>query len=118
MPTGVTDIWNPITGEFDFSELKNGDMIDIRLEMKIITASANTEIEIDLFLGDGAGAYQVPFAVKQNFKSTGTHTINRFNGIYIGDDNTRLNGGKFKIDTDTNCTFTVVGWYCKIIRKG
>lgn len=117
LPSGITSVYDKVES-FDFTQLKLGDMLDIRLDIQVIIASVNTEVEVDLFLGTGGGAYQIPFEPKLNFKSTGTFNINRFNGIYMGDTNTLDNSGKFKMSSDKTCTVKVNGWYVKIIRKG
>jgi len=118
LPTGVTDVWDTSTNMFDWSDLSLGDMVDIRLDIDLITASPNTEIKVDLHLGTGGGAYTIPFITDKDFKNVGTHKENRFNGIYMGDANTLNNGGQFMITTDKDCTVKVNGWYVKIIQRG
>lgn len=117
-PTGVTDVWDKDNDVFDWSDLKLGDMVDIRIDVDVITTSVNTEIKIDLHLGTGGSSYTIPWILETNFKNTGTHKLNRYNGIYMGDTNTLDNGGKFMIESDKNCTIVVNGWYCKIIKRG
>lgn len=114
LPVGVTDIWNTTTNLFDFSSMKLGDMIDIRLDLDITTTAVNQEVDVVLELGIGGNSYDIPFASSDR-KSTGLYNINQFNGIYIGDNNTLNNGGKFKIQSDGDLTVKVNGWYCKII---
>lgn len=116
-PIGVTDVWNTTTNNFDWSMLKLGDTVDIRLEFALTTTSVNTEIEVDLHLGTGVAAYTIPFVIEQNYKNTGTRKVSRFNGIYLGDTNTLNNGGQFKISTDKTCSIVVNGWYCKVQRR-
>ena len=115
LPPGVTDVWNASTGLFDWSELSLGDMVDIRLDIVVTTASNNQQVLISLELGTGAFSYAIPSA-QLDFKSSGTDQLNRFNGIYMGDANTLNNGGKFKVASDGNATVVVNGWYCKIIK--
>jgi len=115
---GVTDVWDASAGEFDFSDLKLGDMIDIRLDVILHTTSVNTQIDIALRLGLGASEYRVPFITEANFKNTGDHPLTNFNGIYMGDTNTLNNGAYFEITTDKDCTLTVNGWYCKVLVRG
>ena len=117
LPVGVTDIWDEVDS-FDWSELPLGSMIDIRLDISLTTASPNTTVEIDLHLGTGGGAYTIPFVTDADFKIAAVHTVNKYNGIYIGDANTKDNGGQFKITCDKNSTVIVNGWYCKIIIRG
>lgn len=114
---GVTDIWLAGTDVFDWSQLKLGDMVDIRLAVEVITSSVNTDISIDLHLGTGAGSYVIPFFTDESFKDATTHPLNRYNGIYMGDTNTLDNGGQFKITSDKDCTATVIGWYCKVLIR-
>ena len=117
-PAGVTDVWNSVSDAFDWSELGLGDMVDIRIDVDVITSSVNTEVKIDLHLGTGGGAYTIPWILETNFKTTGTHKLNRYNGIYMGDANTLNNGGQLMISTDKDCTCVVNGWYCKIVKRG
>ena len=116
-PLGITDVWDSSINMFDWSELKLGDMIDIRLEFQLTTTSVNTEIFVDLHLGTGGSAYTIPFISEFNSKNTGTRTVSTYNGVYMGDTNTLNNGGQFRITTDKDCSIVVNGWYCKVIRR-
>lgn len=118
LPSGVDRLWDPSTNNFDWSGLSIGDMVDIRIDITVTTASNNTAIDIDLELGTGGSVYTIPFISEQDFKTSAAHKIVEFNGIYIGDSNTKDNGGRFKISADKNCTVTVNGWYVRCIRKG
>ena len=116
-PAGVTDVWDSTGMAFDWTELDLGDTVDIRLDITIVTASVNTAVECDLFLGTGGSAYQIPFITQVNFKDIGSYTEVIFNGIYMGDSNTLDNGGVFKVSADKTCTVIVNGWYVRIIRR-
>lgn len=117
LPSGITDIYDEVDS-FDWSELKLGDMIDIRLDLLLTTISPNTTVEVDLHLGTGGGSYTIPFVTDADFKTAAVHTINKYNGIYLGDANTLDNGGQFMITCDKAATVVVNGWYCKILRRG
>lgn len=114
---GVADIYDGSSDSFDWSGLALGDIIDIRLDIEVTTTSPNTDIQVYLELGTGAGTYQIPFIFTQ-VKGTGAKPLNRFNGIYMGDANTLNNGGKFYIEADEDVTVKVNGWYCKVVRRG
>jgi hypothetical protein len=118
LPVGVTDVWVAGSDTFDWSELKLGDMIDIRLDIDVITTSVNTELKVDLVLAIGGFSYPIPWVLETNYKTTGTHKINVYNGVYIGDTNTLDNGARFEITSDSACTVVVNGWYVKIIARG
>lgn len=117
-PTGVTDVWDADNDVFDWSQLKLGDTVGIRLDIEVITTSVNTEVHAELNLGTGGNAYTIAFINDRNFKTTDTHPLTVFNKIYIGDLNTLDNGGQFKISTDKDCTVIVNGWFLQINARG
>jgi hypothetical protein len=89
-------------------------MVDIRLNVTITTTTANQEFELFLELGQGGFSYQIPFAVESHKVAT-TVNSGSYKGIYVGDDNTRLNGGQFIFCSADNATLTINGWYCKVL---
>ena len=117
LPEGVTQLWDSSTNSFDWSELKVGDMIDIRLDVSVTTVTNNTAIDVDLFMGT-AGAIDVPFISAQNFKTAGTYNLIRYQGLYIGSEDVRTNAAQLKIKADNNCTCVVNGWYVRYTKKG
>ena len=117
LPVGITDIWDAVTNRFDFSDLKLGDMVDIRLDLDVTTTSPNQLVEIDLVVAEGAGTYNIPF-IDNVYKNAGTQRVNRYNGLYMGDLNTQANPAKFVIRSDDTATVRVNGWYTKILIRG
>lgn len=117
LPSGVTSIWDPINNQFDFSQLKLGDTIEIRLEVFPTTVSPNSTLEIDLILGIGGNEYPLTY-VNNTYKDAGPQKIDRFSGGYMGDNNTLLNPAEFRVRCDGDATVIVSGWYVKITRKG
>jgi len=118
LPEGVSRFWDASTNNFDWSDLKAGDMVDIRADITVTTSSSNTAIDVLLHLGTGGSAYTIPFIQDYNFKASGTYQKVMFNSIYMGDANTLNNGGQFKITADANCTVVVNGWYVRCLRRG
>jgi len=114
---GITQLWNTSSNGFDFSDLDVGDMVDIRMDITMITVSNNTGVDVDLLMGSG-GSVVVPFISEQNFKSTGSYEVIRYMGIYIGSEDVRDNLAQLKVSADKNCTCIVHGWYIKAIRRG
>ena len=117
LPEGVTQLWDSSTNSFDWSELKVGDMIDIRLDVSVTTTTNNTAVDVDLFMGAG-GSIDVPFISAQNFKTGGTYNLIRYQGLYIGSEDVRNNAAQLKIKADNNCTCVVNGWYVRYTKKG
>ena len=116
-PVGVSDVWDGVAGQFDWTDLKLGDMVDIRLDIEVTTASPNTNVIVNLDMAIGGSGYSIPFSDSTQ-KNAGAHTINVYNGIYMGDANTLNNGAKFSISSDGNATVIVRGWYCKVLVRG
>lgn len=118
LPFQVTTIWDETNDCFDWTQLKLGDMIDIRLDIEVTTSGPNQSVKVWLQMADGTGGtYAIPFE-GAFLKTTGAYDINRFNGIYMGDTNSLNNPAKFMIESDASCDVVVRGWYCKIIRRG
>lgn len=113
-PEGITDVWNAVGSVFDFSELSLGDTVDIRLDVEVTTTAANQQVDVYLELGQGAGAYTIPF-VNLVVKSAGTARGARFNSVYMGDVNTLNNSAQFFVLTDAAATVKVNGWYVRVL---
>lgn len=116
-PVGVTDIWDEVNDDFDFSELSNGDMIDIRVDLEVTTSVINQEFSVDMNAGIGGFPYVIPL-IKAEFKTAGAQQVSSFRGFYIGDDNTRLNPAEIVINSASDCDVKINGWYCKILIRG
>lgn len=118
---GMTDIYNTSTNKFDWDNgtgLSLGDTVELRVDVDIIVASVNTEVDIALELADGTGSdYDIPFVNSVNFKNTGTFKNVTYSGIYMGDTDTLNNPAFFKMQADKTCTVTVNGWYVRATTR-
>ena len=112
---GLIDHWNTSTNRFDFTDLELGDTIDIRIDVTVSTAAANSEVELAIELGLGGSPYTLSID-KRTFNNAGAQNITRWYSIYIGDTNTLNNPAKLKMSSDNAADTVVVnGWY---IRTG
>ena len=118
LPLGVTNLWNAGTSSFDFSELAVGDAVEMRIIVQPTTASNNTEIELDLFLGSGGAQYKVPFITTQNFQFAGVSEATRYTSFPIRDEDTRTSPAQFKAIADKNCTLQTDDFFVKVTRNG
>lgn len=114
LPSGVTSIFS--SNQFDWSELDIGDMVDIRLDVEVTTNSANQDVIIELFMNVGVSEYPILFT-DTTFKTAGVHHINRFNGIYMGNNATLTGAAELRLTSDGGGSVVVNGWYCKIIKN-
>lgn len=112
----TTAIWNTTTQRFDWdgSGCQLGDMINIRTDFEIITTAANQYVEVDIEMDTLGTPYDLVF-YEGSYKTAGTHHINRYNGIYMGNASTLTGGAKFKVKSDAAATLVVNGWYINVI---
>lgn len=112
---GISEIYDTATQSFDFSALKNGDTIEIRLDVILTSTAVNQEFDILLFLADDTVTpIPVPYIVKQSFKTAGSYQVIRYSGSFIGSDLVRLNQARFKIRSSDPGSLLVNGWYVKV----
>lgn len=117
-PGDITDIWDSVNNQFDFSQLSLGDTLDIRIDLEVTTSQPNQAVDVDLELAIGTGnEYDILFD-KTTYKTAGAKDVNEFTGIYLGDTNTKNNPAKFKIRSDFPATVIVRGWYVRILKRG
>lgn len=114
---GHGEIWNADTGRFDFSSLKLGDTVDLRIHCDITTTGPNREVELVMDLGIGGSPYTLDLD-HHTHKASGTYSMARWFGIYMGDANTRDNPAKLAIKCDDiGTTVKVLGWYVRSLSK-
>lgn len=112
-PTNITDVWSIINDEFDFNQLKLGDVMSVRIDIEVTTVSTNTDVRTDLVFGVGVSEYSIPF-IRNSFKVAGTYQLNSINSVYMGNALTLDNPAEFRIQADKNITVKVIGWVCFI----
>jgi hypothetical protein len=114
-PDSNDRLWNSSTNKFDFTSLKQGDIVEVRGDIEIDTASANQEIDISMSLAEGES-----FPYELNIQHIYYKSISSGNKItflfrfYMGDEQTRLGGARFRIISDDNATIKVNGWFYSI----
>jgi len=116
-PIGITELWNTSNDNFDFSQLKLGDVVHIRADIEVITASPNTEIELRLEAGIDVVAFPVSWD-HQLYGAVGMFPLVR--SSFITMQTTTILDGKaeFQLKSDKACTVQVNGWNYFILRRG
>jgi len=109
LPDGVGDVWNPVTSQFDFSDLPLGSVIHGRVDLQITTIGTNAEFRIEQDLAIGGFAYTLTGG-GETYKSAGTYQFISVGFVYIGDDNTRFNPAELYCKCTNDCTVVVNGW--------
>ena len=116
--SGVNEVYNSSTYEFDFSDLQIGDVVNIRVDLSVTTSGANQEIEVYLDLAQGtASNYQISLG-KRFFKTASTHNISDIvNFVYMGNTDTKNNPAEMMFNSDANATVLVNGWVCVVNKQ-
>ncbi|QDP67561.1 MAG: hypothetical protein Unbinned5350contig1004_68 [Prokaryotic dsDNA virus sp.] len=108
-PDSKPNLWNAATNKFDFSSLKVGDLVNFRVDLFIDNAAAQ-EVNLFMSLGEGVSPYELP--VGHNYyktAATGVPVIFIF-PLYIGNEETRTGGARFRFASAAATNITVRGW--------
>lgn len=82
-------IWDTSTNSFDFSSLKVGDAVFMRLSGYITTHTSNVEVRGKLQMAVGSSIeYSIPFD-QSLIKKAGRHMLSPLVMVYIGNEETR-----------------------------
>lgn len=116
--SGVTNIWNTATNNFNFVGLALGDTVDIRATVVVTTGSVNNTLSFVLECGLGVSPYKI-YSSENYYKSAGVHEVSVSFPIYMGNALTLNNPAKLSLrNTDTGSTVKVTGWYVRAIKNG
>lgn len=116
LPAGVSGLWDSVNGQFDFSSLSVGDMVDIRVDGTITNTGFNEAFELDLYVGVGSpGEFKLPFSSGVRLFS-GTSLVSRYNGIFIGSEDARNFPAEFRLTSTAIATAFLVDVYIKVIK--
>lgn len=113
-PDSKTALWNTSTNKFDFTSLKIGDTIEFRINIAVANAAAQ-EINLVMDLAEGTST---PYSLNVShayFKtaSAGDQLTAMFR-VYIGNEETRTGGGRFRLTSIAATTVVVNGWFYQI----
>lgn len=114
----IGEIYDPATGEFDFSELNIGDSFDIRLNCTSVAAGLNTQIAFSLDMAIGGSPYSINFG-NPVYLLAGSFQFTNTISIYIRDANTRDNPAKFSAlsSSATGDALSNIGWFIRCFRR-
>jgi len=116
-PIGITELWDEVNDEFDFSQLKLGDIIHIRADIDVITANPNTQVELRLEAGIGVFAFSISWD-NQFYGAAGTFPLVRSSFITMQTTTILTGKAEFQLKADKACTVQVNGWNYFILRRG
>jgi len=119
--TGVADVWDVATDQFDFSGLDAGDMVTVRVDVGADTNGTNTVMGFKLTMDIGGTPFDVPLWRAMFKDATADHDDGRITFIaefYIGTADVRDNPAELKVSSDsTGETVEVNGFYIKVQKR-
>ena len=114
-PDSKDRLWNSSTNKFDFTSLKIGDTLEFRGDIEVDTSSANQEIDILMSLAEGESFPYELNVIHLYYKSiSSSNKITFMFRIYMGDEQTRVGGARFRFASDDNADIQVNGWFYQI----
>ena len=113
-PESKDALWNPSTNKFDFSSLKVGDIVDIRIDLRIDNAAAQG-IRLFMSLAEGqASAFELSIT-HVYYKTAETNTpVTASLRFYIGDNDVKNNPGRLRFESPQAASIKVRGWFYDI----
>lgn len=113
-PQSKDALWNTADQEFDFSSLKIGDVVNIRIDLDVTTANNNEEFDIVFDFSIGGAPYTLNMG-SFYYKTAGQHHVVVNQEFYIGSADARDNPAKLRYVSTYNATIRVNGWYTRVI---
>lgn len=116
LPIGVSGLWDSVNSQFDFSSLNVGDMIDFRIDGSLTNSGLNESFVLNLVAGIGTPSeFTLPIS-SGNRLFAGTSIVSRYNGIFIGSENTRTAPAELRILTTDDASGFLIDIYVKVIK--
>ena len=117
-PYGVTNVWDSVNNQFDFTQIDVGDTIDLRVDLDVTTTGTNKTLKMFIKFGIGTPSEFLKFIDSFEFKTAVTdENITANIPFYIGSDDIKNAPAELYILADTTGSVKVNGWYTRIIRK-
>tara|TARA_R110000772_G_scaffold229587_1_gene340449 strand:- start:1392 stop:1934 length:543 start_codon:yes stop_codon:yes gene_type:complete len=113
-PNTKDALWNAGTNKFDFTSLKIGDTVELRIDITITNAAAQ-EINLLMSLGEGSGSpYELNISHAYYKTASSSEQITALFRIYMGDETTRTGGARVRFASLAASNITVNGWFYQI----
>jgi hypothetical protein len=113
-PDSKDALWNPSTNKFDFTSLKIGDVVKFRIDINLSNSAAQ-EVDLLMSIAEGSsGPYELN--INHTYYKTASTLANNTSmfSVYIGDENTRTGGARFRFASVAAATIVVNGWFYQI----
>jgi hypothetical protein len=113
-PDSKDALWDPATNKFDFTSLKIGDTVEIRVDINISNAAAQ-EVSLLMSIAEStASPYELNVAHAYYKTASSSEQVTALFRIYMGDETTRTGGARFRFSSLAASDITVNGWFYQI----
>jgi hypothetical protein len=114
---GVTRLFDPTTNNIVLDELGVGDLVKLRVDINVTTATANQVFKCILRLGIGTAQEFEIIIHEEQIKDTGAHQRTIFTGFYVGSEEVRLALGELVLVSDHAGSVVVNGFLFEGIKR-
>jgi hypothetical protein len=114
-PDSKANLWNPATNRFDFTSLKIGDIVELRVDILVDNAAAQ-EINLVMDLAEGTADPYTLNVTHAYYKTAATGvTITAMFRFYIGTNtNTRDGSARIRLTSLDAASVVVEGWLIQV----
>ncbi len=116
-PIGITELWDPTNNEFDFSQLKLGDIVTIRIDLDVDIQNNDTEVEVRLQAGIGVFTFNINWD-QRSYKAVQVAPLAKSSFVTMVTAAILDGTAEFQLKADKACAVTVRGWNYTITRRG
>jgi len=115
-PDSKANLWNPATNKFDFSSLKIGDIVDIRVDL-VIDHNGAQEVNLVMDLAEGEPSPYTLNVSHDYYKtaSLGITVTAQFKLPFIGQE-TVDGGARLRLTSKASASIVVEGWYYEVTQ--
>lgn len=115
IPNGSTSLWDSANSQFDFTGLKIGDIVNIRVDGSLTNTGINQSFLLSLVAAIGSPSeFSLPFSSGSRFIPS-TSLISRYNGIFIGSDDVVNYPSELRVTSTDSSTALLVDIYINVI---
>ena len=113
-PNSKDTLWKPGTNKFDFTSLKIGDTVELRIDVTITNAAAQ-EINLLMSIAEGTvSPYELNIDHTYYKTASSGEQLTALFRVYMGDETTRTGGARVRFASLAASNITVNGWFYQI----
>lgn len=116
-PSGLTNLWDTTTNEFDFSSLDLGDTFSIRVDLTITTTANNQHVFVRGRWGIGGTEQQIVFGQLYEKSITANVPFSAMTAGPVASSNVKDFPADIQIQSDANFDYKLEIFYIQVNRR-